>query len=456
VHCPYAKRLNPCLGRLYRSIPGTLYGVSISENKQLRAMKVSIINQTDILGGAARAAYRLHHALRRDGLDSTMMVTRAFSDDWTVQGTTGTIRNLVNKTRPYFGIALNALQKTENPAHSSPAFLSSTWPRRINESDCDIVNLNWVGSEVMSIEDIGLIRKPIVWTLHDMWAFCGAEHFSINERWRDGYLRKNRPLQDSWFDLNRWVWNRKRKVWRNPIHIVAVSHWLADCARKSKLMKNWPISVIPNTLDTKIWKPEDKIFARSLFGLPHDKPIVLFGALGNNQHHKGFDLLKESLQNMHSKIPDLNLVVFGQMEPRYPHDFGFKTVYAGTLNDDLSLRLLYSAVDLMLVPSRMEAFGQTASEAHACGTPVVAYNTCGLPDIVVHEETGYLAKPFDTKDFADGILWALADEKNLEKLGERARKRAVEQFDYSVVVKQYKSLYEQVILENKTCSDERI
>src|SRR5205085_3842933 len=105
-----------------------------------------------------------------------------------------------------------------------------------NRNDSDIVNLHWVGGETMSIGDIGRIRKPIVWTLHDMWAFCGAEHYTDDgpaARWRHGYSAHNRSHHCAGIDIDRHTWNRKLQAWKNPMHVVAPSRWLADCARKS-------------------------------------------------------------------------------------------------------------------------------------------------------------------------------------------------------------------------------
>jgi glycosyltransferase involved in cell wall biosynthesis len=172
-------------------------------------------------------------------------------------------------------------------------------------------------------------------------------------------------------------------------------------------------------------------------------PLLLFGALGGGgDPRKGFDLLLDALTQMRAERDDLHLVVFGQLAPRQPPDLGFPIHYTGHLHDDLTLRVLYSAADLLVVPSRQEAFGQTASEAHACGTPVVAFNTGGLPDIVDHQRTGYLAHAFDSEDLAAGIQWVLAAGQSLR---DNARQRAVERFAYPVVAEQYRRVYEGVL-----------
>jgi glycosyltransferase involved in cell wall biosynthesis len=324
--------------------------------------------------------------------------------------------------------------------------LTSNWVKRINASDADVVHLHWVQDEMLSIADIGRLKKPVVWTLHDMWAFCGAEHYTEEFRWREGYRAGNRPGYESGFDLNRWTWARKRNHWQRPMHIVTPSRWLADCVRESPLMRDWPVSVVPNCLNTERWQPLDKNLARQLLGLPIDVPLLLFGAMsGGTDPRKGFDLLLQALAHLRSEMPELNLVVFGQLSPRNPPDLGFPIHYTGHLYDDLSVRALYSAADALVIPSRQDNLPNTGVESLACGTPVVAFNVCGLPDIVQHQHTGYLAKAFDVLDLAQGLQWVLADRERLLRMRAQARQTAVARFGYAVVAEEYRKVYEEAI-----------
>ncbi len=375
-----------------------------------------------------------------------MLVNDASSQHWTVEGPQGKWDRMTAMVRPVLGRLPNRLLTTGNPILHSSAMLPSGWPRKINLSDADVAHLQWVNLEMMSIGDIGRIEKPIVWTLHDMWAFCGAEHVTEDFRWRDGYLRTNRPSPESGFDLNRWVWQRKRKAWRRPMHIVAPSHWLADCVRQSVLMCGWPVSVIHNPLDTEVWRPIEKHSARQLLGLTSAGPLLLFGTFGANAApHKGFDLLLSSLQHLREQMGDLHLLILGQNAPREPLDLGFPVYYMGHLHDDLSLRVLYSAADVIVIPSRIENLPNMGVESLACGTPVVAFDTCGLPDIISHQQTGYLAKAFDAEDLAHGIQWVLEDSERYAWLATQAREDAVARFSYQKVARQYMDVYHQAI-----------
>lgn len=375
-------------------------------------------------------------------MNSTLLVDKATSDDWTVQAPTNEVRRIFSRVRPRLGGLPTHLLRTGNPILHSPSILPSGRAKSLNAGDADILHMHWVQGEMLSISEIGQLRKPVVWTLHDMWAFCGAEHYTEDYRWREGYRKNNRPSYESGFDLNRWTWQRKRKYWLRPIHIVTPSNWLAKCVRESALMQDWPLSVIPNPIDTERWNPIEQALARKLLGLPKDIPLVLFGAMGGDRDpRKGFDLLKVALKSLYNETPELQLVVFGQSQPRAAPDLRFPIHYAGHLHDDLTLRVLYSAATVMVVPSRQEVFGQTASEAHACGTPVVGFDACGLPDIVVHEKTGYLARAFDAEDLAKGIHWVVSNFQRRNQLGKNARAHAVTRFESKVIARKYIETY---------------
>ncbi|WP_323923924.1 glycosyltransferase family 4 protein [Aeromonas veronii] len=413
-------------------------------------MKVLHISHSDISGGAARAAYRLHRAQLATGIDSHMLVRSKKSDDWTVQGPVTRIEKLFNIVRGFIGAQLMKLQRSQNVNFHSGDWLPSNLAKTINASDADVVHLHWVAGETMSIEDMGRIKKPIVWTMHDMWPFCGAEHvtdYEINARWRLGYIKSNRGNSERGLDLDRYVWQRKLKAWQKPMHIVAPSHWLADCAKGSKLFQNKAITVIPNTLNTDVYKPLDNAICRQALNLPNDKKIILFGAMGGGRDkNKGYDLLVAALEHLSLSFnaDDMACVIFGQSQPQQAPELPFKTQWLGHIHDDATLALLYNAATVMVVPSKQEAFGQTASEAQACGTPVVAFNCTGLTDVVDHQQTGYLAKAYDSVDIAVGLQWILDNPAECERLGKNARLRAEKLWSMDTVVEQYRRVYSMV------------
>jgi glycosyltransferase involved in cell wall biosynthesis len=407
-------------------------------------MKVIHLSTSDI-GGAGRAALRVHKCLLDNNVNSEMWVNVSKSQEKNIISPKRKFYEVLVFLRRYAGIPFRKLFKSENPILHSPAILPSSWIKKINESNADIINLHWTQHEMISIADIAKIKKPLVWTLHDMWAFCGAEHISWDNRWKNGYFKSNRPTHEKGFDINRWTWLRKLNYWKKPIHIVTPSTWLSECVKKSKLMHNWPTKTIPNAIDTKFWKSINKKEARHFFNLPNDHFILAFGSSNANQElHKGFDLLLEALQKIQQEnLVKIQLIIFGQKKPKKKISLDIPVHNAGYLND-VNLKKLYNAANAVVVPSRTESFGQIACEASACETPVVSFDTGGLRDIIKHHTTGYLAKGFNTDDLSHGIKWVL-ENAEIKKLGYNGRRHIVNNFDCNLVAKKYAEIYNKVI-----------
>jgi glycosyltransferase involved in cell wall biosynthesis len=396
-------------------------------------------------GGAARASVRIAQCQYQHGLDSELLCMTSVATSAVVKkfepvsitDKLHTVQNFLRRSRaPSYKDSPLLIGEDSEISHYVPGLLS-----HINDSSKQIINLHWING-LLSIKEIGSINKPVVWTLHDMWAFCGCEHYTTESRWRDGYSESNRLEHEFSSDINRRAWDQKRMHWSSPMHIVSPSHWLAHCVRQSALMRDWPVSVIPYPIDTEFWTPLPQSLARKLLGLPERVPLVLFGAFGAGRDpRKGFDLLRDALENLRADIPDLELAVFGQADAHTLTDLGLRTHFSGHLDDDTRLRAMYSAADVFVLPSRQDNLPNTGIEALACGTPVVAFDTGGMPDIVIHKKTGYLSKPFDTDDLAKGISWVLENSKT-EELRERSRTFAVQQFSCSSVAAKYASIYQ--------------
>ena len=410
-------------------------------------MKIIHLNYTDIKGGAGRAAFRIHRSLCDENIDSMMWVNKVYSEDRTIKGPSNKIEKALVIIRSHlFNSLIRNFKSFKNSMHS-PSVLPSKWVNHINSSDADIVHLHWVQGEMLSIADIGKIQKPIVWTLHDMWAFCGAEHYTNNHRWSDGYNLDNRTAFESGFDLNRWTWQRKMKHWKTPMQIVTPSKWLAGCVKESKLMSNWPVSVVPNPIDTDEWKSLDKKDARKKLNLPVNAPLILFGAMGGSlDPRKGFDLLINALDHLkdNSKVSNLELVAFGQKKKQSSLKHNFPIHYVDHIDDDEKLRVLYSATDAVVIPSRQDNLPNIGVEAQSCATPIIAFDVGGLSDIVEHKRTGYLAEPFNVKNLADGIVWVLENNK-MNQLSNQSKLQAISKFSKKKIALTYINIYNKIL-----------
>lgn len=409
-------------------------------------MKILIVNTSDIQGGAARAAYRLHMALLADGVDSQMLVQSKSSDDFTVLGPQTKFQKAMGKMRP----TLDSIPVRRYPDRTKTLFSASCLPfagmaDKINALNPDVVHLHWIAGGMMRIEDLVKINAPIVWSLHDMWAFTGGCHYDEECA---GYQKRcgSCPVlgSDKDKDLSRKVWLRKQGSFAglSNMTIIGLSKWLADCAASSSLFKNNPVENLPNPIDTQIFAPFEQTEARKLFNLPQDKKLILFGAMGaTSDPRKGFKELALALDHLPA---DYELVVFGSSEPQTPQGFKQKVHYLGQLHDDVSLRVLYNTADVMVVPSLQENLSNAIMESLSCGTPVLGFDIGGNIDLIEHKKNGYLARPFDVQDMARGIDWIL-NTSNYYELCRNAREKVLREFDSKVVVQKYIQLYKKVL-----------
>jgi glycosyltransferase involved in cell wall biosynthesis len=423
---------------------------------QLRP-RVLIVAAHDSLGGAARAIYRVFEALSASSpskYDIQLRVIHNLRDDDRVVG--GKPKRNRREYAEYF--LRTRFRKyfprkpfiSDNQLLHSQALFATGLGREINASNPDLVMLGWLGNATLSIKEIGKIKAPLIFRLSDMWVFSGAEHYTDIPRYREGYSRKSRPKTERGPDIDRETFRRKLRYWSGKdMQLIALSDWLAKEARSSKLTRSWPVTTIPVPIDVDYWKPLPKGVCRSYFNLGSDEIVLLFGAgAGTRQPHKGAGLLLDSLQFVNELFDEssrrrLKLLIFGE-DSEVAHVHGIPVSYIGRLDDD-GLRNAYSAADLFIAPSRLEAFGQVAAEAQACGTPVVAFDNSGLADVIEDKFTGKLAEAFDVEDLARSIYWVLEDPQRTAYLGENARTRAVRLWHPNIVAKQYETVFDKIL-----------
>ena len=379
-------------------------------------------------GGAARAAVAIHSSLETAGVDSKMRIAEADS--------------LKFKLAKEADRRIWALQKSDTLTWRSPAKFGSMTAKEINNSGADIIHLHWVTDGFLTIETIGKITKPIVWSLCDAWAFSGAEHYATQvsqTRTQQGYQKSNRNPSDSGFDVDRWTWNRKKSNWQHPMHLLPASGWLTQATKESALMGPWPITQIPHIVDTNVFAPQPQ--------KNRDTPVLLFlSSAGIHDPRKGWDLLEQSL-NDPALATTVHVVLVGpkptdieqqQIRETSQHHFTFH----GEARGDQELVDLYAQADITMVPSREDNMPIAAMESQSCGTPVVAFRIGGLPDIVNPLTSGYLAKPENTNDLAQGIVQVL--QLNLR---ESTRTHALATWSPKVVVPQLLNIYSRALAQ---------
>lgn len=416
-------------------------------------MKALFLSTSDVVGGAARATFWLARGLREIGEDVSMGVQRKSGDySWTWTAERGRLSKVFDSFRtPIDSLPLRRYPDRKRAQWSLNLLPNSNLTAAVSQQRPDIVNLHWVGDGFLPIAAFRKLPAPIVWSLYDMWAFSGGCHY-------DDFCGRHAEscgscpqLKATGQDISNYIWHRKKKLWQGlPMTIVAPSTWLAQEARKSSLFQDLRVEIIPHGTDLNVFKPIAKGLAREILGLPSERRIILFGAMGGTgDDRKGYQYLEPALKRLASQGShgDISLAIFGASEPRKVPNLGFPVHYLGRLHDDVSLAVLYAAADVTVTPSMQEAFGMTASESLACGTPVVAFGATGPLDVIDHKINGYLARPYDEADLAEGIAWVL-DNSASSGLGAAGRKKCEQNFELHKVSRQYLALYEELIVEH--------
>jgi len=396
-------------------------------------MKVLLVSHSDGGGGAGRAAHRLLHALDSTDVDAVLAADSGLTRDPHVLPLSNSVTQ-----RARLGVEQLAdkIIRPRDPRNYSAAAAGALTPALIRRTAASVVNLHWTAFGAASIAQMGRINAPSVWTLHDMWVLGGGEHYYGSGK----------------EDVNgTWVLKRKRKHWVSPQILVSPSRWLRDRAAESPVVNDWPIYVVPNPIDLDTFCPQEAARAKVSLGLDPANPTILFALTNDlNDPRKGADLLAGALQKLPAKwgekSPTLQVAILGHANaPAHWPALPFPTHWLGRTFEDEKVATAYAAADVVAVPSRMDNLPQVATEAGACGRPVVAFDVGGLPDIVEHRQTGYLARPEDAEDFAQGLHWVVTNPHVSLELGQEARRKAERAWSYSSVSTQYQSIYREAI-----------
>ena len=414
-------------------------------------MKILHLGFSDTNGGAAIAMMRLHESLLESNIDSNVLVCEKLSDTNKVFSSTN---NKFDKWRSEFKIKLarqkKFLFKSGNLFSHSINFFDSNVLKEIDKINPDIINLHWINNEFISIKQISKISKPIIWTMLDMWPMCGGEHYTLNKRYIDGYHSLNREKNESGLDLNKIIWRKKIKYFKNKIDtVVCISDWLKSEAKKSILFRDRKIVKINLPLNNNEWQPFDKNEARNILNLPKKKKIFLFVSTnGIKDFRKGFNFIDDALKKLSISSKDFLLVIVGIKShvEKKPYEIKFvDDVKNGEVN---KLKLIYSSADLLLAPSILEAQGQVAVESLSCGLPVVSFNKTGFSDVIQHKVNGYLSDYLDKDDFINGIKWSIKKFSSMN--GEKMHQLhlSVNTFSSKNISKKYIDIYEKVLKKN--------
>ena len=415
-------------------------------------------------GGAGKAAYRLHKALQDSGVHSTMLVLNKRSRDPLVR----VIPNEVGEVGKFNALNAEHVWSMQVARWNT---LAGRYPQRPAglevftdaESDialsgvpdieaADVVNFHWVAG-IVDVAEVPrwVAGKPVVWTLHDMNPFTGGCHYAGKcQLYRSACGSCPQLGSQERSDLSYQTFSRKSSVYRQvDLTAVAPSQWLARCGRNSALLGGVPIHVVPNSVPTDVFKPYEQLSARAALGLPKNGRVVLFGADSITNSRKGLHALLAALDLVDTDLraDDLVLAHFGRMEGRVSLPEGLTAFPFGTITSEERLAQLYSAADVVVIPSLEDNLPNIALEALACGTPLAGFPCGGIKDIIVPGETGYLAADETPGALAKAIGQALLHGASIRDVCRRA---AITRYSPRVQAETYVALYKGVVAKSRS------
>lgn len=406
-------------------------------------MKVVHLSLEDSFG-AGRAAIRISNAIQKTGIDSSVCVLNKneMADSYAI-GLRRLDRLKVMLYDRFNHMLLNKYPERGYFHVDQYGIDLSKYPEIQN---ADILHFHWINEGIWSekfIKSLIKLNKPIVWTMHDMWTFTGGCHYDdFCGKYKDGCsmcpVLKSKKEKDEAFHAQQ---KKSSYLAQLRIQLVGCSNWITEQANESLVGKrlNYKPICILNPTNAAAFKLYEKELCKQLLEIKTDKKLILFGAVNAaSDKRKGAKYLIEALKKLNPE--EYILGIFGSKDVDLDlEQFEYKNF--GRVNDDLHLALIYNAADVFVAPSLQENLANTVMESLTCGTPVVAFEIGGMPDMISHGENGYLAKPYESADLAKGIEEAVA----LLNKRESIRQKTLECFSEETIGETYVKAYEAIL-----------
>lgn len=407
-------------------------------NKRPAPVRVGLVAQNDFKGGAGFAVASLRSHIRKygetHGLEAFLRVVEYQHDsnaDIRGGAATDPVVGLMRDLRTKVRRAVEKYVLAQPGQLRSRATMHTGLGIEINDWDVDIINFHWLGDNTISLGEIAKIRHPVVFTLHDLWPGLGTLHYPEDVEGSSVLTQKTR-----WLWLEKHFEGKKKTLWGDRFFAIAPSQSVAERAKQSPVMEDWPIFVVPNAIDTDFWAPGDRSEARQKLGIAEDAFLVVFPAgESGSEHRKGGDLWEAALGQIaqgRSTSRPMTCIRVSSTSANQTYPWGVERHMAPLSRDQL--RTLYQAANLVAVPSRQETFSLVALEAQSCGVPVIGFDVMGVSDAIVHDHTGFHVSPFDVEEFGRKITVMEAQPDKLEAMGHNARQRVVSNFAPAHVV----------------------
>ena len=386
--------------------------------------KVLMINSIDNQGGAGIVSWRLRLALQEKGCKVPMHVGTKFSQD---QG--------VFVMPRYLGqITLEKISGLDWQWSKNNQLLDSKILK-----DVDLIHCHNLHSSFFNLSILPKLSKikPLVWTIHDLWPITGGACGS-NE------IEHNKTLFKlfGFVPTDPWLKKQKAKIYKDlQAHLVVPSHWMKR-QLESSILSHLPVTVIHNGVDTATYSPSDAALARKQLGLPKSRKIALFVARnGLENRYKGGEYIKALIRQNRSAT----FVIVGQSKP-LASELLANTIAVDYVQNEVEMGRYYQAADVLVYPTLADSFSLVAAESLSCGTPVVAFDTDALPELVINHKTGFLARKRDISDLNKKLQKAFALKKRAyTTMQQEARGHIVKHYSIETMVEKYELLYRSLI-----------
>ena len=392
-------------------------------------MKVLLVSTSDLAGGGAIAAYRLMEALNKNGVKAKMLVRDKQSSSVTV-AQVGTIIPKVMERLHIMSYLKGKLWEADT------ADFGIDITRTEEYKEADIIHLHWVNQGMISLSCLKrMIKdgKKIVWTLHDEWPYLGICHYRGECQETEC---RNCPLLPG--NLAHKHYLRKQELYKKGnITFVGCSQWITERAQQA--LPETKVVHINNCIPHNIFRHIDQQEARKKLGLPLDKKIILFCSQNLNDERKGFAYLQQALNQL--TIHNSQFIIKDSPSPLGDTEGGLSTVCIGKggryISSPEEMATMYAAADVFVIPSLQDNLPNTIAEAMSCGTPCVGFNVGGIPEMIDHQQNGYVAKYKDVTDLAEGICYVLSHD-----MREAALHKASSAYGETHVAQNYINVYE--------------
>ena len=394
-------------------------------------------------GGAGVVVSRINECMRSRNYDSNILVAEKTTTSEHVLCNQNFYDRFIWRQKKKIYRNLNLFFFFINKNTHSINLFNSNILSQIEKHKPDLINIHWIGNELISLKQISKIKIPIIWTLHDMWLYSGAEHYTYDKRYIEGYNNSNRDKGESGLDINKWVWERKLKYIKKNIKIISSNNWQDQNVKNSKLLRDNETFKIPYPINLNFWQPIERTLAKKKLNWDSDKVHLLFGIANySRQKIKGLDIALDIFNKL-NKINEGKYVlnIFGNLNKHHVNQKNVNLL--GTIKGDSIFRNLYSASDLLLHPSRLESFGLIPLESLACGLPILINKNTGTNDLIISEHMGYALEDEIESNFESFLNWFNKNCLiNKQKLLHNTIK---ENFSYSCIGKKYENLIKKIL-----------